>query len=428
MSDLKNERGEFSKGWKVLIAAVVGVACGASPIPFNMIGFTVEPLLAESGWTRTQILLPITIFGVVASLLSPFFGSLADKYGVRKVALLSLISFGLSFSAISLTPASQGATALYTYYALWLLVGLVSIGSTPITWSRAVNLWFFKQRGLALGVMLLGTSAAAFIVPKLSVWSIEEYGWRSMFIFLGMLPLLVALPIGYLFFREPRTDELPAGIGTADGHLTGVTLKDAVADYRFWLLFISIAIIAGAFGGAYINLPVILSDTGRTQQEAASVLGILGVGIIIGQLVTGALLDRFWQGFVAFPLLCLPAVACYILLGDSISFALAALAGFCLGFAAGAEGGIIAYLTGRYFGMAHYSKIYGFLYVPFGLFSAGSPLIYAYVRDTTGSYDPILSVGIIAFLIGGGVLTLMGRYPVSFPTRETVSPDEGARA
>ncbi|WP_254305785.1 hypothetical protein [Sphingopyxis sp. BSNA05] len=66
------ERGEFALGWKVLFASVLGVACGASPLPFNVIGFTVEPLIAEFGWTRTQILMPVTIFGIIASLLAPF--------------------------------------------------------------------------------------------------------------------------------------------------------------------------------------------------------------------------------------------------------------------------------------------------------------------------------------------------------------------
>ena len=71
------KKGEFALGWKVLFAGIIGVACGASPIPFNVIGFTVEPLIAEFGWSRTQILLPITIFGVLASLLAPLFGWMA---------------------------------------------------------------------------------------------------------------------------------------------------------------------------------------------------------------------------------------------------------------------------------------------------------------------------------------------------------------
>ncbi|MEO9599464.1 MFS transporter [Parasphingorhabdus sp.] len=413
------ERGEFALGWKVLFASAIGVACGASPVPFNVIGFTVEPLIAEFGWTRTQIVMPITIFGVIAALLAPFFGSLADKYGVRKVALYSLLAFGISFGMIALTPTAQVTSTLYIYYALWVLVGLVGIGSTPVSWSRAINLWFYKHRGLALGILLMGTSLAAISVPKLAVWGIENYGWRSMFAIVATLPLIIALPIGYFLFREPRTDERPKAIGGASGNLTGVTLKAALKDYRFWLIWVSIAIVAGSFGGAFINLPTMLSDRGLEAQTAASVMGVLGIGIFSGRIITGMLLDRFWAGFVAFPLLCLPALSCYILLGDNITFPMAAVAGFLLGFAAGAESDLIAYLTGRYFGMANYGKVYGMLYMPFGFFSALSPIIYANVRDTTGSYDPILSVAMFAFFIGGGLLLLLGRYPDNLPEAET---------
>lgn len=410
-----DERGEFSLGWKVLFASLLGVACGASPLPFNVIGFTVEPLIAEFGWTRTQIVFPVTIFGVIAALLAPFFGSLADRFGVRKVALYSLLAFGISFAMVALTPTAQVTSTLYIYYALWVLIGLVGIGSTPVTWSRAINLWFYKHRGLALGILLMGTSLAAIVVPKLAVWGIENYGWRAMFAIIAGLPLLVALPIAYFLFRDPRPEERPKAISSESGKLTGVTLGVAMRDRRFWLIWVSIAIIAGTFGGAFINMPAMLSDRGLQAQTAASVMGILGIGIFSGRIITGLLLDRFWAGFVAFPLLCLPALSCYILLGDNISFLLAALAGFLLGFAAGAESDLIAYLTGRYFGMAHYGKIYGMLYMPFGFFSALSPVVYAYVRDTAGSYDPILSVAVFAFVIGGALLLLLGRYPDELP-------------
>lgn len=416
---IEDQRGEFSLGWKVLLAGVLGVACGASPLPFNVVGFTIEPLMGEFGWSRTQILLPITIFGIIASLLAPAFGWLADRYGVRKVALLSLTAFGLAFAALALTPTSNAASTLYIYYGLWVLIGIVGIGSTPITWSRAVNMWFFRRKGLALGILLMGTSLAALVIPQVASWAISNYGWRMMFVIVAAFPLLIALPLGFAFFREPRPDERPQAMSAAGGALTGVTLGAALRDYRFWLIWFSILIIAFAFGGAFINMVPILADHSLSSDTAANVLTILGLGILSGRIITGLLLDKFWAGYVAFPLLCLPAISSYLLLGSDSAFLWAALAGFLLGFAAGAESDLIAYLASRYFGMLHYGKIYGMLYMPFGLASAMSPIAYAYVRDSTGSYDPILTVAIGMYIVGGALLLFLGKYPDSFPAGES---------
>ena len=415
------KNSEFSLAWKVLLAGVLGVMCGASPIPYNIIGFTAQPLAAEFGWSQTQILLPITIFGIIASLLAPVFGWMADRFGVRRVAILSLFAFGLAFAAISLTPTATTPSTLYIYYGFWVVLGLVGIGSTPVTWSRAINLWFFKNRGLALGILLLGTSIAAMIVPRVAVETIDAFGWRSMFAIVAMFPM-AALIVAFFLFREPSPHERPKSIENDSGNLTGVSLGTALKDYRFWLIWLSIAFIAGAFGGAFINMPTILSLRDIDRQSAASVMGILGVGIFSGRLITGALLDRFWQGFVAFPLLCLPAFSAVILLGDTITFPLAAAAGFLLGFAAGSESDLIAYLTGRYFGMANYGKIYGMLYMPFGLLSAASPVIYAQVFDRTGSFDAILEVSIAAYILGGGLLFFLGKYPEKFPGANASTP------
>ncbi|MEL7188637.1 MAG: MFS transporter [Pseudomonadota bacterium] len=417
-TEASQSQGEFSKGWKVLLAGMLGVMCGASPIPYNVIGFTAEPLQAEFGLTQTQVILPITIFGVIASLLAPVFGWMADRYGVRPVALWSIFAFGLAFAAISLTPTEDSTRTLYIYYGFWVLLGLVGIGSTPVTWSRAINLWFYKHRGLALGILLMGSSIAALVVPRVAVAVIEAYGWRTMFAVVALFPA-AALAVAYFLFREPTADERPSAIESETGKLTGVALKAALKDYRFWLIWLSISIIATAFGGIFINLPTMLRLRGIHAPTAATVMGVLGAGILVGRLMTGALLDRYWQGIVAFPLLCLPAISAWILLGDSLSFTLAALSGLLLGFAAGAEADLIAYQTGRYFGMANYGKIYGMLYLPFGLFSAASPIIYAQVYDQTGTYAPILKVAIFGFILGGGLLLLLGRYPDSFPEAET---------
>ena len=402
------KRGEFSRGWKVLVASLLGTACGASPLPFNTIGFFIDPLQAEFGWSRTEISLGITIYGLLAALLAPVFGRMADRYGVRPVALGSLAAFGVVFASFALIPGS-----LAWYYFVWVLVGLVGIGSTPVTWTRAVNVWFYRHRGLALGLTLMGTSVSAVLLPLITVALLEWQGWRAAYAGLALLPLLVALPIGLLWFREPQPEERPAELQAASAAgLPGWTLPEALRSRGFWLMWISILLVSFAYGGSLVHLPSMLGAQGFSRPETASVMMVFGLSIAAGRLITGLLLDRFWAPFVTLPILSLPALACWMLATDhSMTMTVAVLSAFLLGFAAGAETDLIAYLAGRYFGMANYGQIYGVLYMAFGIAASLSPTAYGWVRDTTGSYDPILFAAAVMFIVGAVLLLFLGPYP-----------------
>ena len=417
--DTRTGPGEFTRGWRVLIASLLGTAFGASPLPYNTIGFFIEPLQREFGWTKAEVSFGVTVYGVLGALLAPLFGWLADRYGVRRVALGSLTAFGLVFASFALIPGT-----LAWYYGLWTLIGLVGIGSTPITWSRAINLWFFRHRGLALGLTLVGTSISAMLLPTLTVQFVTHLGWRESFALLALLPLAVALPVGLAWFREPRVEERPAELVTAAGGglvLAGRTLGEALREYRFYALWVSIVLISVAYGGALVHMPSMLGAQGFTPAQAASVMGVFGLSIFAGRIITGLLLDRFWAPLVTLPILCLPAVSCYLLATDhALTPSMAVLAAFLLGFSSGAETDLIAYLAGRYFGMANYGQIYGMLYMAFGMSTAVSATLYGWVRDSTGSYDAMLFAAAIMFVVGALLLLTLGRYP-SFDSPEVTA-------
>ncbi|MCP5327583.1 MAG: MFS transporter [Sinobacteraceae bacterium] len=406
---------------------MLGTAFGASPLPFQTTGFMLGPIHEETGWSLSQISLGVTIYGVLAAFLAPLFGAMSDRWGVRRVALASTLAFGLVFASFSLLPPS-----LVWFYALWTLVGLVGIGSTPITWSRAVNLWFFRNRGLALGLTLVGTSIAAMILPTLTVTLIHSVGWRGAYAGLALLPLAIALPVAIAFFREPRPEERPSELNTVDASgkvaLGGLTLRECLAGRRFWILVVSIFCIAFAYGGSLVHMPQMLKAQGFVDTQAAIVVSLFGVSIFAGRIITGLLLDRFWAPLVTLPILCLPALSCLLLASDNLSFATAVFAAFLLGFSSGAETDLIAYLAGRYFGMANYGRIYGSLYMVFGIASALSPLAYGNVRDRTGSYDLILYVAAAMFVVGALLLLTLGRYPTAADLVSRLAAGRGSAA
>ncbi|MBB5686903.1 MFS transporter [Sphingobium boeckii] len=399
-------RSEFKLGGKPLFAALLGVACGASPVPLNVIPLMIGPIHAEYGWDFALISGGMTIFGVLGALMAPLVGGASDKFGVRPVALISLFMFGMGFASLYFIPASPTG-----YLLSWAALGLIGIGSTPVTWSRAISMWFDKRRGLALGIMLLGTSLTALIVPQIAQRAIAAGGWRMGFPVVALLPLLIALPIGLAWFREPKPEERPASMTGAGGALWGLKLREAINTYRFWALFGSILLVAFAYGGAHIHMAQIVQLHGFSADVAAGIMSVVAIGILTGRLLIGFLFDRLWAPGVAFPALIMPAMACWILIGTTTTLPFIMMAAFLLGFAAGAESDVIAFLAAKYFGMAHYGRIYGVLYMPFGIGAAISPIVYGMVRDRTGGYDPMLMADMALFVTGGVLLLTLGRYP-----------------
>ncbi len=395
---------EFRRGGAALFAAALGTAFGASPIPFNSIGPFTKPLSEEFGWGRGDIQLALFCFTAAVVLTVPYIGGLADRIGVRKVAIGTLFLFGLCFAALALTPAS-----LAVFYLLYVLVGALGGGSTPVSWTRGVNAWFVHTRGLALAITLLGTGLTAAFLPSFATWLIQSYGWRAAFVGIALLPLGIALPIVVWLFREPTASDGLQHVQAA--HRTGATVRAALRDYRFWVLALSILCTSIGIGGSITNFQPLLIDRGFQPQDAAKVAGGIGLSIIFGRLVAGYLMDRFWAPLVTLPMLALPAVACVVLARPEVSGSGALLSAVLIGLSAGAETDLVAYLTARYFGLAHYGRIYGLQYSVFGFASGISPFMFGKVFDQLGTYRPILYTAAALFIVGAVVLLTLGRYP-----------------
>ena len=136
----------------------------------------------------------------------------------------------------------------------------------------------------------------------------------------------------------------------------------------------------------------------------------LRIAVIIGRVAGGFLLDHIWAPGVAAVILSLPALATFMLAQGDISFLTAAAAIMILGAAAGVEYDLMAYLVSRYFGILHYAAIYGFLYGFFAVGAGFGPYFFGRSFEITGSYDTILKIASVLFLVGAIPLLLLGKY------------------
>lgn len=470
--------GEFKRGWPVLSAAAVGVGLGLSPLPFYTIGVFIPPLLGEFGplgWTPGDILAALAVYTIGAFIAAPVIGIMAEKYGARRVAMVSIVTFSLAMMALSL---NTGSKALYI--GLWLVLAFAGAGTLPITFTRPVANWFNKNRGIALGIALIATGVYGALAKFFAQHMVEISDWRTAYIALGCLPLVIALPITWLGLRDitdtPARDaavtrfKAPmlavSAVGTAvliflvarevvplveerglrleyimayffmalislpvlgmlflniktappevDANakatvLPGLTLTQALREWRFWLLAICFVPISYSVGAIIPNIERVLTANSFAMDEAVGLATLTGLAVLGGRIIGGYLIDRFWAPGVAFVFLASPAFALWLLGHPDVDANTATIAILMIGFGAGVEYDFMAYMVSKYFGMRSYSAIYGAIYGFFALGAGLGPKIMTDLADANG-WESTLTMAAIILFVATLPLLLLGRY------------------
>ena len=404
---------EFRRGWGTLLASCAGLAFGVATLAISYtIGVLMGPLQDEFGWSRAQILVSSTIVSVVVGSLTLGVGWLADRTNVRRLVIGSQLGFGLGFFALGLF-----VTSLASLYILYFLLALVGVATTAVAFAKLITAQFVKHRGLALGLAMSGSGFCAFAVPPYLSYVVETFGWRAGYFAIGALPLLVALPLTILFIgRQPdSTRAKPTArpmqqVGTD----SDFTLKQALVSYRFWATFMIFVLGSCVMTGLITNYVPILQDEGYSATQAATMAGSFGVSVVVGRIVVGFLIDRWWAPLVGCLIFAPAAASIALLAGGGLSTT--ALVGTILmsGFAAGAEVDLMGFLVARYFGLRHFGKIYAGIYIGFALAPGFTTPLLGAARDHYGNYSAGLYVAAIALVGAALLLVSLGRYP-QFP-------------
>lgn len=409
---MASKYAEFRFGWPVVVASAIGIGLGMSPLPFYTIGVFAGPLAVDFGWGIDQVMLALAFFTLAAVVASPLVGQLTDRYGPRRVALTSIVLFSITMMSFAL---QNGSMAMWL--GTWSVLAFTGAGTLPITWTRAVNSWFSRKRGLALGFSLIGTGLFGLLAKQYAFFLIQLVGWRWAYVGVGALPLFIAWPIAFFLFRDTTDPKVADRVAQMEKHTErrrvhhgGLSLLQAIRDWRFWLLAYAFVPISFAVGGPIPNLETMLGNKGFSPDDAVTLASLIGIAVIIGRVAGGFLLDYLWAPAVAATILSLPALATFMLAQSDISFVYAAIAIMILGAAAGVEYDLMAYLVSRYFGLLHYAAIYGALYAFFALGAGIGPAVFGAFFESDGNYDSILLISSVLFIAGAVPLLLLGKY------------------
>lgn len=416
---------ELRRGWVVILASAIGLGCGLGSLPIYTMGAITKPLSDAYGWSRADVQAIYTWMSIGMVLAAPVLGIVIDRIGVRSVTLWSLVGQAVGFAALGLM-----AGPLWSFYLIAFVTAIVGVGTLPITWTRVIVDRFDAARGLALGLALAGTGLAATFLPSLTTWLLEHYGWRGAYVGLAGLPAFVAWPLTYLLLhdrgaRAPGARSGTASAAAAERRTSGAEVRTALLSRNSWVLATAFFVVGACIAGLITHTIPLLTDLHWSPAAAARVAGVTGLAVIVGRILTGVLVDRFWAPGVACAVLALPAASCLLLAFSVGGVAGAVVAVVLLGLAAGAEFDLLAYFVSRYFGTRHYGVLYACQYAVFRVALGTGPVVYGVVFDSRGSYTVVLIAAAVLLPFGSLLLLALGAYPAPDRFRAEASKEAG---
>lgn len=382
----------------------------------------IDPMIRDLDVSRSQIAGAYLVGTLCGAAAMPFVGTALDRHGVRRTMAVVGAVFGAVLVSLSVVSGLVGLTAGFVG------IRMMGQGALGLVATTASALWFVRRRGTVLGVVSSAGAAVISLAPIGLERLIAAEGWRTAWAVEGLIVWAVVLPVALLGMKDRPSDlgQVPDGRavpGSVAPVEWGLTRDVAVRSGFFWVVCAAVAATGMLSTAVAFHQISLLGERGLTPVQAAANFLPQTVAALVATIGTGWLVDRFSPRWATSASMLTLATA--LVWGAFASPGWSAVGfGLALGLAAGSIRSLEAASFPRYYGTLHLGSIRGVV----ALVSVGStafgPLLFALVRDTTGSYQPaLLGSATIPLLVAVAALFVAPpASPAPDPLDETVVP------
>jgi len=263
--------------WLVLVALIV------EGYDLQAANFAAPALVDALGIARTEVgpLLSASLVGVLIGAL--LVGPLGDRIGRRRVMIGCCLAYGL------LSLLTGAANGLGGIILLRFLVGIGLGGFLPNALALAGELAPPGRQGTHTAMVGLGITLGGVIAGALAARMLPVFGWRSIFIVGGLLPLAIA---ALLAIALPESPALPRDATVAPrGQGVRALLRPGTraTSVAIWIIFAAVLMNVYLLSGW---IPLLMKDSGLSAAGAAWVGTAYHAGGVGGGIVASLLLAR----------------------------------------------------------------------------------------------------------------------------------------
>lgn len=332
---------------------------------------------------------------VASAVINLFFGTLVERFGVRKMTAFGFVSL------IASTLIYAYATNIFVFYIGGTLLGIGLAFTTTTMASSVIRRWFKKDIGKYTGIVFAANGIGGAVAAQIASPMINEegnpFGYRTSYLVVALILLVVGV-LAVILLRERPQNEVPVVSTTTKKKVSNETFygfkyEQAKKRPYFYLSAIMVLLTGFILQGITGVYAAHMKDVGLNAGYIATAASVFSLSLTASKLVVGTLYDRF--GLRIILILCqgstvLAFLAMVFLSPSASGMVLAMVFAVFYALALPLETLVIPLIVNDMFGVASYDKILGiFCAMNYTGYALGAPIVNL-CYDIFGSYKPIL--------------------------------------
>lgn len=371
-------------------------------------GVFLKPLEAEFGWSSASTAGAYSVGLFVMGILFMVFGRLNDRLGPRVVIMVSSVFIGVGYILMS------RINSLWQLYLFRSVIVAIGTGGGFVPMSSTVARWFVKRRGIMTGIVTAGVGVGTVIMPPLASWLIERYDWRTSFLVIGVINLVLLMAIAQFLKRDPaQVGQSPYGLEEAESSLasnaSGLSLVEAARSGQFWMACVIFLLFGSGLHSGLVHIVPHAINLKIPALTAATVLATSGMVSIIGRIGIGAFSDRVSRKASLILTLALMAGAFLWLQWATVLWGLYVFA-VIFGFGTGGTVALESTIAAEMFGLKGHGAILGAIALGATTGGAIGSYVAGHLFDITGNYR--LAFALFAAIVALGLALAIMLKPV----------------
>lgn len=278
------------------------------------LGLFVQPIVLNTGLSIALVSLAMAVGQVMWGFAQPIAGLLAERYGVRHVALLGFLFL---VGSLLMMPFMQNATGVFLVFGILSAIG-AGLTSISLFIGAAVQMVPAHRTSFVSGLINASSSLGQFIFAPLVQFFLSMWSWAIATASLGLVAL-VSMPL--LYWITGKTTAAVSTSTDAASACCGVAVPNEKVGFRHaWssrnYRLLHIGFFTCGFHVAFLvtHLPGAVSMCGLPSTVASSALAIIGIANVFGSLAVGQLCQKYSMSKVlgSLYLMRVLAVVCYM--------------------------------------------------------------------------------------------------------------------